>query len=223
MPPKQRKFRDFLEHAGVHDIGVPMLLAAVVLLAAAMAMLGANVSAVRDNYRWVQRSNNALVAIAEINTLVIGVDMCARGYALTDDPKFLDYEDKNRHDLDREINFFAAITSGDPGQSANISKLRALVAKQEALFSQLASLGPGHAKDVATVIVDPVKRKIRYAAQDLMTAMHAAEVELLSTRQKAAESQVSYTFYLALGIVALAFAAGALGLALTLFGRRAAT
>jgi len=222
MPRRPPKFRDFLERAGLRDIGLPMLLAALVLFVSAMAMLGANVSALRESYGRVQRSNNVLLDMAEINTLVMGIDMCVRGYALTDNPDFLVYEADNRNRLGIAIDKLASLVADDPRQSASIAKLRALVAKQEELFSQLASLGPGHAKDVAAVIVDPEKRKIRYAAQDTLTAMHDGEMKRLSERQQAAERQVSHTFNLGLGVVAFAFAAGVIGFALTLFGRRTA-
>jgi CHASE3 domain sensor protein len=222
MPRTPPKFRNFLERAGLRDIGLPMLLAAAVLFVSAMAMLGANVSALRESYGWVQRSNSALLDIAEINTLVMGIDMCVRGYALTDNPDFLVYEADNRNRLGIAIDKLASLVADDPGQSASIAKLRALVAKQEELFSQLASLGAGHAKDVAAVIVDPAKRKIRHAAQDTLTAMHDGEMKLLAARQQVAARQVSHTFNLALGIVAFAFAAGVVGFALTLFGRRTA-
>ena len=222
MPRTPSKFRDFLERAGLRDVGVPTLLAAVVLFVSAMTMLGANVSAVRESYGRVQRSNSALLDMAEINTLVMGIDMCVRGYALTDNPDFLVFEADNRHRLGIAIDKLAFQESDNAAQAASIAKLRTLVVRQEALFSQLSSLGPGHAKEVAAAIVDPEKRKIRYAAQDTLTVLHDGETKLLIARQQAAERQVSRTFYLALGIVALAFIAGTIGFALTFFGHRTA-
>jgi CHASE3 domain sensor protein len=216
------KFRDFLERAGLRDVGVPTLLAAVVLFVTAMTMLSANVSAVRESYGRVQRSNSVLLDIAEINTLVMGIDMTVRGYALTDNPDFLVYEADNRDRLGIRIDHLASLASDDPAQRARIAKLRALVARHVEVFAQLSSLGPGHAKEVAAVIVDPEKRKIRYAAQNTLTAMHDGEMKRLAARQQAAEHQVSHAFYLALGIIAFAFVAGGVGFALTLFGRRAA-
>ena len=212
---------DFLDRAGLRELGLPMLITAVVLFAAAMAMLGANVSAVRESYSRVQRSNSVLLELAAINTLVMGIDMTVRGYALTDNPDFLVYEADNRRRLGYAIDNLASFASADPGQSARIARLRPLVAQHEALFAQLSSLGPGHAKEVATAIADPAKRKMRYAVQNALTAIHNDEVKLLATRQQTAERQVSYTFDLAVGIIAFAFMAGTVGFALTLHSRRA--
>jgi CHASE3 domain sensor protein len=212
---------DFLDRAGLRELGLPMLITAVVLFVAAMAMLGANVSAVRESYSRVQRSNSVLLELAAINTLVMGIDMTVRGYALTDNPDFLVYEADNRRRLGYAIDNLASFASADPGQSARIARLRPLVAQHEALFAQLSSLGPGHAKEVATAIADPAKRKMRYAVQNALTAIHNDEVKLLATRQQTAERQVSYTFDLAVGIIAFAFMAGTVGFALTLHSRRA--
>jgi CHASE3 domain sensor protein len=212
---------DFLDRAGLRELGLPMLITAVVLFVAAMAMLGANVSAVRESYSRVQRSNSVLLELAAINTLVMGIDMTVRGYALTDNPDFLVYEADNRRRLGYAIDNLASFASADPGQSARIARLRPLIAQHEALFAQLSSLGPGHAKEVATAIADPAKRKMRYAVQNALTAIHNDEVKLLATRQQTAERQVSYTFDLAVGIIAFAFMAGTVGFALTLHSRRA--
>ena len=220
MPGTQSKLVDFLAHARLREVGLPMLIAAVVLFAAALAMLGANVSAVRASYRSVQRSNSILLELAEINTLVMGVDMTVRGYALTDNPKFLDYHADNRRRLGYAIENLASFVAVEPEQSVRMAELRALVAKHEAVFSQLSSLGPGHAKDVAAAISDPEKRKVRYAVQDLLKTIHNDEVKLLATRQQVAERQVSYTFNLAVGIIAFAFLAGMAGFALTLHNRQ---
>jgi CHASE3 domain sensor protein len=219
MPLTPRKFRDFLDRASLREVGVPTLLAAVVLFVAAMSMLGNNVSALRESYGWVQRSNNVLLDIAEINTLVMGVDMTVRGYALTDKPDFLLYEADNRHRLGIAIDNLASLASDDPGQSVSIVKLRALVARQEEVFVQLSSLGPGHAKDVAAAIIDPATREKRYAVQRALTALHDDEIKRLAARQREADRQVSHAFNLALGIVVFASIAGALGIALMLYGR----
>ncbi len=219
MPVTASKFRIFLEGAGHREIGAPMLITAVALLVSAMVMLWANVSALRESYGWVQRSNSTLLDIAEINTLVMGIDMTVRGYALTGNPDFRRYEADNRNRLDIAIDKLASFASNDPRRLPSIIKLRVLVAKQESLFSQLLDLGPGHANDVAAAIVDPQKRRIRYAVQNTLTAIHNDEMNLLAERQSTVESQVSHTFYLALGIVALAFMAGAVGFGMTLFGR----
>lgn len=222
MLQTRSKTVDFFARARLRRLGLPLVLAAVGLLVAAMAMLGANVSALRASYSRVQQSNSVLLELAEINTLVMGIDMTVRGYALTDNPDFLTYQADNRRRLDYAIENLAALTSGDRAQAARVSSLRPLIAEHEELFLQLSSHGPGHAKEVAAAISDPAKRKIRYAVQNTLTVIHNEEVELLSASQKMAEQQVARTIYLALGIIVFAFLAGIVGVALTLNQRRSA-
>jgi len=213
---------EIIARGHLREIGVPTVLAAIVVFVSAMATLGSNVSALRQSFGWVQRSNSILLEMAEINTLVMGIDMTVRGYALTDNPDFLVYEADNRDRLGIAIDDIAKLASDDPGLSANIVKLRLLVARQEEIYTQLSSLGPGHAKEVATAIADPATRDRRYAVQRALTVMHDREIMRLSERQKLADRQVSHAIYLALGLIAFASVAGAVGLALTFFGRRTA-
>ncbi len=220
MPRTSPKFRIFLERAHLREVGVPTLLTSVVLVVAAMTMLGNNVSSLRGSYGWVQRSNNVLLDISEINTLVMGVDMTVRGYALTDSPDFLVYEADNVNRLNESIDALDRLALDDPGLKANVVKLRGLVAKQDELFSGLSSLGPGHAKEVGAAIADPAKRETRYAVQRLLTAIHDREIKRLAARQQAADHDVTHAFNLALGLVAFAFVAGAVGFAMTILGRR---
>jgi len=222
MPPASKSLpniKDVFEGGYLRQIGTPLLFGAVVLLVSAMAMLGDNVSQMRRGYAWVQRSNAALLDIAEINTQVMGIDMTVRGYALTGDPVFLRYEADNRKLLGNAIDDFASLMEGEPGHSVSIAALRALVARHETVFSRLSELGPGHAADVAATITDPAKREARYAVQRALTALHADELKLLAARRTAAERQASRTFYIAFGIVFFAFVASALGFALVLHGR----
>jgi CHASE3 domain sensor protein len=223
MHSKPSTFVNFIEHAQLREIGVPMLVAALVLFAAALGMLGSNVSALRQSYKAVRLSNEVLLELSEINTLIIGNDSSVRGYGLTDDPQFVRYESDTRHRLDAALGRLVPLTAGSPGQRALVSRLRAQVTKQEAIFSGLTRLGPGHARDIAAAIADPEKRKVRYAAQDTLTALHQGEVKLLSQREQEVERQVARSFYTGIAVVVLAFAAGVLGVALTLFNRRHAS
>ena len=218
-PMKLPDVRILFEYGYLRQIGTPMLLCAVVLFVSAMAMLGDNVSQVRTGYASVQRSNAALLDIAEINTQVMGIDMTVRGYALTGNPVFLHYEADNRELLRRAMDDLASLIAGEAGHSVSMATLRQLVARHEAVFAKLSDLGPGHGADVAAAITDPAKREARYAVQRALTALHADELKLLDARRNAAERQASRTFEIAFGIVFLAFVASALGFALVLHKR----
>ena len=222
MQPISKTFsniRDVFEYGYLRQIGTPMLLGAVVLLVSAMSMLGDNVSQVRTGYASVQRSNAALLDLAEINTQVMGIDMTVRGYALTGNPVFLRYEADNRKLLGSAIDDLGSLIADEPGHSVSMTTLRTLVARHEAVFSQLSDLGPGHANDVAAAITDPAKREARYAVQRALTALHTDELKLLDARRNATERQASRTFEIAFGIVFFAFVTSALGAALVLHKR----
>jgi CHASE3 domain sensor protein len=211
------RVRDFVNRSRLREVGLPMLLAAAVLLLSAMVLLGANISELRRTNTEVQRTNAALLDLAEINTLVMGIDMTVRGYALTDDPEFLVYETDNRARLHIAVDHFASLVKGEPEWAGRIAALRKLIAKHEALFLDLSALGPGHAREVGAAIADPVKRQARYDVQNTLTGMRTDELTQLSALQEKTEGQIRRTNYLAFGIFFLAFFAGLFGVVLTFY------
>ncbi|MDE2183077.1 MAG: CHASE3 domain-containing protein [Alphaproteobacteria bacterium] len=212
--------RDHLERVDLRELGLSLLFAAVVLFVAAMAMLGRNVAAMQESYASVQRSNTALLKIEEINTQVMGIDMTIRGYALTDDPVFLMYFSDSRRRLHRALDVLDSLIRSEPEGPADMADLRRRSALQEQVFAVLARLGPGHAREIAAAITDPVQRRKRYEVQRKLTALHDKEEALLVERQAAALHQASRTYALVASIGGLAFVVGAIGFALTLMGRR---
>ena len=217
MQRRRITIQDFVNRGLLREVGLPMLLAAAVLLFSAMVLFGDNISELRRTNTGVQRTNAALLDLAEINTLAMGIDMTVRGYALTDDPVFLVYETDNRTRLHIAVDHFASLVRDEPGWPSRIAALRKLIAKQEAVFLTLSALGPGHVREVGAAITDPVKRQARYDVQNTLTRMRMDEMTLLSSLQEKAEGQMRRTNYIAFGIVILAFSAGVLGFMLTFY------
>ena len=211
-----------LERGGVRRLGMPALVIAVAMLVAAVLLLGVNVSALRGSFEWVQKSDDILLEISEVENAVIGHELTVRGYALSNDPVFLRYEDSERGHIARAMHRLAALASGDPQQTRLESDLQRSIARHTAVFSQLTALGPGHAADVARAIRDPAKRSVMAAARDGIEAFRTAELAILAQRQARAARQASRTYGLAVGIVMAAFLLGGLGVFVSQFGRGAA-
>lgn len=204
----------------LREMGTPTLFAAVVLLLSGMVLLGANVSELRESYAWVQRSNNTLLRIAEVDSKLVGVEMTVRGYALTDDPAFLGYQRHERTRVTVALNKLTALMAYQPAQAGRLAKLRALVEKRLALYAYLSGLGPGHAKEVAAAITDPQKRNDMLGTRLTLEALRDDELKVLAARQDASARQAAHTYKLAFVVVVLAFLFSALGFVFTLYGRR---
>jgi len=212
--------RSLFERGHLREMGTPTLFVAVVLLLSGMALLGANVSELRESYAWVERSNNTLLQLAAVDSKLVGVEMTVRGYALTDDPVFLAYQQHERTFTTMALDKLSALLADQPAEAGRLAKLHTLVAKRLALFAQLSALGPGHAKDVAAAITDPQKRGDMLEARLTLEALRDDELKLLAARQDASARQAAHTYKLAFVFVVLAFLFSALGLVFTLYGRR---
>ena len=206
----------------LRQTGTPMLFAAIVLLLSGIVMLGANVSVLRANSAMVQRTDDALIQISEVDAKLVGVEMTVRGYALTDDPSFLRYQQYERSHIAAAMDRLAALIANEMSQASRFAELRDVVAKRLALYAYLSGLGPGHAKEVAAAITDPAKRHDMLSARSHLTDMRNQELKLLTERQGASARQASRTYALAIGIVVLAFGFGALGFVFALAGRHKA-
>lgn len=161
-----------------------------------------------------------MLEIAEVDAKLVGVEMTVRGYALTDDPKFLRYQHYERSHTMTAMDKLAQLVADQPAQMRRLELLRGLVAKRLALYSQLSGLGPGHASDVAAAITDPKKRDDMLSARLTLQAMRDDQLKLLASRQATSEHQAAHTFKLAFAFVILAFLLSALGFIFTLYGRR---
>ncbi len=178
-----RNVRILFERGHLRQAGTPTLFAAVVLLLSAMALLGVNITELRRSYAVIQRSNATLLEIAEVDAKLVGVEMTVRGYALTDDPKFLRYQHYERSHTMTAMDKLAQLVADQPAQMRRLELLRGLVAKRLALYSQLSGLGPGHASDVAAAITDPKKRDDMLSARLTLQAMRDDQLKLLASRQ----------------------------------------
>ena len=201
----------------LRQTGTSTLFAAVVLLLCGMMLLGANVTRMRDSYAWVQRSNAILLGLAEVDSKLVGVEMAVRGYALTDDPIFLKWQKDQRQRTLIALDKLVVLLGNNPMHDDHIKQLRMFVGRRLALYAHLSALGPGHAKDVAAAIRDPVKRADMANARLVLEQVRAQELTVLNERQATASEQSMQSYKLALEIVMLAFALSALGFSLTFY------
>jgi len=65
---------DFGSSRLLRQIGTPTLIGSVVLLISALLLLGANVSALRNSFAWVQRTDDVLVQLAAVETRLVAND-----------------------------------------------------------------------------------------------------------------------------------------------------
>lgn len=198
-----------------------MLMAGLVLLTSAAFLLYGAYGELKMRNVEVQRASTALLRIDEINSLVIGVDYSARGYALTGQRLFVDHENQKQARLKTAVGELAGII--EPDQRTGVAKLVELVGRHAEIYARFVAMGPGRSKEMAAIITDPVLRQKRYDVLNVLDRLHEAQLSALFAHQSAAENQLRYAALLTLGIVVLAFLGGIADLVVKVFGTRRKT
>jgi CHASE3 domain sensor protein len=166
----------------------------------------------QHNFVWVQQADDVLLQIWGVESGITGDEMSVRGYALTDDPRFLAYQKNNRHRTTDSMRKLELLVANDTSESARLAGLRRITADHLNYFGALTRLGPGHARDVASAIVSKRCRSVMTEMRGQLSSYRSHELELLASRQVQAAQQASNTYVLAVGIVVAAFLLGGLGI-----------
>lgn len=199
----------------LRQAGTEMLVGAIMLLVAGMVLMSANVSELHAINALVERSNKALLQVAEVDNMTVGVEFAVRGLALSGNPVFRRYYWQNVRTLRHAMAQLSSLVSDQTNGSALMIRLRPLVDRQVATYDRLAALPPERAGEVAAAIVDPAIRKNRNQLLRVLYDIRDAQLRLVADRQKDTERRVRQTYLLSLGIVAFAFVLAVLGLALS--------
>jgi CHASE3 domain sensor protein len=200
------------KHSHLRDMGVPILFGAVVLLVSATLLLGANISALRSNLNRVDRSQKVLTQISEIESGMLGNELTARGYALTGDPSFLSLEKGGNVRRDKAIAELGRLMADKPQHALKFREVMRAVNLHKANFGKLTGIGPDRAAIVAQAIVDPEIRANSFDTRKLLRELRTAEMGDAAARQREMAGQISSAFFLAMGIIIVAFLLGWAGM-----------
>lgn len=190
------------------EMGKAMLVAGLALLVATGVLLVSAERDLRKSNAAVQRTNSALLQLAEIKSLVIGVDYSARGYALTGEKLFLDHEYEKQRDLKLGLADLSRLA--DVRHARDIARLSHLIDRHAAVYAQFVKYGARDTKAMAALITNPAERRKRYDALSSVEMLHGALMGDLVAEQAQAEKQQHYTMILTFVIVATAFLGGVL-------------
>lgn len=204
--------------AQLSEIGKAVLVAGLALLVATAVLLISAERDLRNSNEDVQQTNAALLQLAEIESLVIGVDYSARGYALTGEQLFLDHEHEKQRDLKLGMAELARLA--DAKHADQIARLTRLIDRHAAVYAQFVKTGARDTKTMAALITNPVERQKRYAVLDELHTLHSGLMEDLVNHQVQAEKQQRYTLILTFVIVATAFLGGIMEMAAKMVFRR---
>jgi CHASE3 domain sensor protein len=210
---------EVLDQGLFRDLGLPALVASLVLFVSAMALLGANVSELRNGYARVQQTNNALVQIAMINADILRIEMTVRGYALSGDPHYLAWQKMSEDGVNKRVAVLAKMVADDPEERRDVATLNALLIEHRTYFQAMAKLATTDRDRVIAEMVDYSKKVKRRPIETLLADMRDDETRRLAQQEQEGERRVVVGYRYAVGISAIALMLGALGFALILHDR----
>lgn len=197
------------KRGALRELGLPTIFGAIVLFASATLLLGVNVSALRDNLKWMEHTQKVMMRMADVETGILGDELTVRGYALTGDKRFLLFQELERAKSLKAANELTALTATEPEHAAQFRQIRRDFDRHMQIFGNLTGKGPAI---VAKAIVDPEIRANMKLTRNGLAALRAAEVHDLGERQREMTQQISRAFVLAVGIIIAAFMLGGFGL-----------
>lgn len=195
----------------MRDLGLPTLFGAVVLLVSATLLLAANVSALRGNLAWMDHSQKVLSNLDVLEAAVLSEELTVRGYALTDDARFLEYQENERARSRKAMGELQRLAAIDPRRANEFQAVVRSSRDHLDIFGSLAIRGADRAAVVAKAIVDPKVRENMRATRTSMEALRAGELSDLGARQRDITNQLARAFFLAIGIIIAAFLLGGIG------------
>lgn len=196
----------------LRELGLPIMFGAVVLLVSATLLLGANISALRGNQKWVEHSQQVLNQLSKLEAAVLSDEMTLRGYALTGDKRFLEFQKGEQARCRTSLAELKRLAGVEGHRADDFRVLDRDVRHHMDLFGSLAVQGPERAAVVGRAIVDPAVRETMRLTRERLEQLREAELRDLGARQRQITDQLGRAFLLAIGIIVTAFVLGGVGM-----------
>ncbi len=199
------------------ELGVATLIISLVMFISAMVVLGVYFSHSRDSYAELRRSHVVSANLSWVYAELLEREQSLRGYALSGDTDFLrwvEIADRHLRIADRNIHNLVA---NDPVQRTNLAKLRIMLKVRGA---NIAAMRDAPRERMAEQIVKLAKAHDQVPVVGLLWTMLVHERKQTELREQQILRASTIAYYMAFGIAGLALICGAVGSALTLYGRR---
>lgn len=196
----------------LRELGIPTIFGAAVLFVSATLLLGVNISALRGNLIWAQHAQLILQHTSALDAGILGEELTVRGYALSGDKRFLDFQNSERNKIRAAVRALDRLAATDPEEMQILRTFRRDVDRHLATFGGLKGIGPDKASLVARAIVDPDIRASTKRVRSGLAKLTTVEQNELAKREGEMASQISQAFVLGIGIILAAVLLGGFGL-----------
>ena len=177
-----------------------------ILLAANALVLRRAVGIQINNAQWMNHTNEVMIQLGQIQSMLVDAETAQRGYLYTGDPKYLEPFESSKH-VDAHINTLEALVSDNREQASNIPLLRDLARqKLDELSSTISLYQLGKGSEGRSVVISDRGKQIMDRIRTLLQQMRERERALYDarTRQTLASQRTTLLSIYALTLASLA-------------------
>ncbi|HZU30847.1 MAG TPA: CHASE3 domain-containing protein [Candidatus Angelobacter sp.] len=191
--------------------GFAVLLAVLVI---STAVTRERVAVQAGNRAWVEHTQNVLLELSTVESLLKDAETGQRGFLYTGEPRYLEPYNNAVNQIDSHLSSLAELVADNPQQTAHIPELRSLTKqKLDELARTIQLYGENQKEEARTVVLSDTGRKLMVDIHALVAQMQRDESSLESARlrdvSRSARSLVRTIYFTTIlasvGLVLLAF------------------
>jgi len=160
---------------------IPFLVFAILILIVAFSLK--NIYELNNNSKWVVHTHEVKMALANNLSLLIDMETGQRGFALTGNRDFLEYENSAKPQIQKSVLYLQTLIKDNPSQLQKLDSLKQLIDLKIAFNDKVIKVREQFGLNAAVVIISTRKGKqIMDDARKLSDNMLEVEEKLLNKR-----------------------------------------
>ncbi len=160
--------------------GFAVLLAVLVI---STAVTRERVAVQAGNRAWVEHTQNVLLELSTVESLLKDAETGQRGFLYTGEPRYLEPYNNAVNQIDSHLSSLAELVADNPQQTAHIPELRSLTKqKLDELARTIQLYGENQKEEARTVVLSDTGRKLMVDIHALVAQMQRDESSLESAR-----------------------------------------
>jgi signal transduction histidine kinase len=196
--------------------GAGLLILAVLLLAVAAILLGANQRELSDSVQAVEHTEQVLRQASDLDIALVDTESASRAYILTDNTDYLTAYQNARGMVDKLIDRLAKLVADNPDQVSGIEAIRPLLQRRLARTDAAIAVDPSQRPKLFAPENVEAAQALRRDIRGRLDSFRANELGLLKLRQAHADHSMTVSAALAAATALFGAVVAGLGIFLLL-------
>jgi two-component system, LuxR family, sensor kinase FixL len=184
---------------------------AVGLFVVTAIALAVNLHRQRENFGWVEHTNNVLRNTSALEKAILEAESGERGDLLTGERSYFDSYNRARADIPGLLAAVRQAVADNPSQVQRLDELRPSIEARLAEFKQIVELGPTRLTEALANLQTGRSRQLTALIKEKLGQFKQAELALLGERQQRANRDTIVATLIAAAMAVLAMLSAAIG------------